>query len=231
MMKPMHTNFEYRDSGLVVSTVHPYIGASPDGAVQCDCCGCGVLEIKCPYCIRESSPTEASFLKDGNLSKMHVHYYQVQTQLYVCASEYADFVIATFHNESPNLSCERILPDEPFMLDCITKAEKFFKVCLLPELVAKWYSRKVVMPDQTVVASVVTDEYVSCYCKQDKGGEMVGCDNPNCLHGLWFHLDCLKLKSKPRSSKWYCPDCRKIPQFLWKRSKHWDCLYYLWNHC
>jgi len=36
VMKPMHTNFEYRDSGLVVSTVYPYIGASPDGVVQCE---------------------------------------------------------------------------------------------------------------------------------------------------------------------------------------------------
>ena len=60
------------------------------------------------------------------------------------------------------------------------------------------------MPAQTASASVVNSEYIYCYCKEDKGGEMVGCDNPNCKHhGLWFHLVCLKLKSKPRSCKWF----------------------------
>lgn len=55
-----YTNFKYRDSGLMINIVYPYIGASPDGVVQHNCCGCGVLRIKCLYCIRESSPTDAA---------------------------------------------------------------------------------------------------------------------------------------------------------------------------
>jgi len=31
------------------------------------------------------------------------------------------------------------------------------------------------MPTQTAIA--VTDEYIYCYCRKDRGGEMVGCDN------------------------------------------------------
>jgi len=56
-------------------------------------------------------------------------------------------------------------------------------------------------------------------CKQVKGGEMatIGCDNPNCLYGLWFHLDCLKSKS-PESGTVHA-DCRTMPQFSQKRSK------------
>ena len=59
MASTMHENFEYCDSGLFVSKDLPFIGASPDGIVQCSCCGhgIGVLEIKCPYCIREEDPT------------------------------------------------------------------------------------------------------------------------------------------------------------------------------
>jgi hypothetical protein len=35
--------------GLVVSTEHPYLGASLDGFVQCPKCGEGALEIKCTF--------------------------------------------------------------------------------------------------------------------------------------------------------------------------------------
>ena len=45
------------------------------------------------------------------------------------------------------------------------------------------------MPAQTAVASVPTARdgvYIYCYCKQDHdhGGEIVGCDNKECQHGL-----------------------------------------------
>ena len=97
----MHTNFQYRNSELVVSTDYPNIGASPDRVVQYDCCWCGVLEIKCPYCIRESTPDEAPYLDNGKLSEKHGYYYQVQTQLLVCSANYADLVVATFSDASP----------------------------------------------------------------------------------------------------------------------------------
>ena len=29
------------------------MGASPDGVVQCTCCGTGVIETKCPYLCKE----------------------------------------------------------------------------------------------------------------------------------------------------------------------------------
>ena len=59
------------------------------------------------------------------------------------------------------------------MLECVTKAENFFKVHL-PELLAKWYSRKMVMPDHISAASVVTEEHVyldkgSWKCPTDSG--------------------------------------------------------------
>ncbi len=41
-----HTNVKVEDSGLFLSVEYPFIGASPDGLVTCDCCGDGILEIK-----------------------------------------------------------------------------------------------------------------------------------------------------------------------------------------
>ena len=43
-----HTNFRVRLCGLHIDTDHPYLAATPDGIVSCDCCGTGLQEIKCP---------------------------------------------------------------------------------------------------------------------------------------------------------------------------------------
>ena len=40
--------FIYSHAGLVINPLYPYLGATPDGFVYCDCCGYGVLEIKSP---------------------------------------------------------------------------------------------------------------------------------------------------------------------------------------
>ena len=47
------------------SLISPRLGASPDGVVQCECCGNGVLEIKCPYMYnaREHSISRIDFLE------------------------------------------------------------------------------------------------------------------------------------------------------------------------
>ncbi len=42
-------------SGIVINSSCPHMSASPDGIVNCDCCGEGVIEIKCPYsCVDKS---------------------------------------------------------------------------------------------------------------------------------------------------------------------------------
>ena len=44
-----HLNLTVSDSRLIIHPQYPYLGATPDGFIKCDCCGQGVLEIKCPY--------------------------------------------------------------------------------------------------------------------------------------------------------------------------------------
>ena len=82
------------------------MAASPDGIIDCYCCGKGVLEIKCPYSYRNESVESAvsndpSFcLKKDNdllyLDHTHHYYYQVQTQMFICNVEYCDFCVCTF---------------------------------------------------------------------------------------------------------------------------------------
>ena len=50
-----HVNCKLAKSGLRIMKGKPYIGASPDGLMSCSCCGEAIVEIKCPYCIRDLS--------------------------------------------------------------------------------------------------------------------------------------------------------------------------------
>ena len=218
-MKKGHSDFKCSKNGLFISEECPFIGASPDGMTDCLCCGAGVLEVKCPYCIRMEDPGTATCLEAGKLSTQHAYYYQIQLQMFVCSVDHADFVIGTFQESKPSLRIERITFNREFVTTCVEKAHKFFDLCILPELVGKWYSRKAVLPDQAQATSTSDGQYIYCYCKIDKGGEMVACDNSSCAHGTWFHLECLKLSNAPRSAKWYCPNCRLLPEFSRKRKK------------
>ncbi|KAH7684574.1 Inhibitor of growth protein 4, partial [Aphelenchoides avenae] len=49
------------------------------------------------------------------------------------------------------------------------------------------------------------NEPTYCLCHQVSFGEMVGCDNNDCLIE-WFHFQCVGLTAKPRG-KWFCPQC------------------------
>lgn len=96
-----HEGFSCMDSGLWLNSKWPYMGASPDGVVSCDCHGTGVCEIKCP----QSKQQELSLrmcagqpgfclIKDGDsvqLDRNHPYYYQVQAQLHIVDVQYCDF--------------------------------------------------------------------------------------------------------------------------------------------
>jgi hypothetical protein len=51
------------------------------------------------------------------------------------------------------------------------------------------------------------DEPRYCYCNEVSYGEMVACDNENCVR-QWFHLRCVGLKEAPTTAKWYCDECK-----------------------
>ena len=147
-----HDDFEVSKSGLFLSCDWPFIGASPDGLVNCSCCGKGVVEIKCSYCYRFDSVEKVATDRqsclvvdaDGvlHLSTSHAYYYQVQTQIHVCKVDYCDFCLCTFPSEA-SLHIERIFQDDQFWQACVDSSQCFFNICVLPELLGscRWYSR------------------------------------------------------------------------------------------
>lgn len=50
-----HGTLKISSSGFFVSIEHPFLGATPDALIECECCGPGVVEVKCPLCAEKSS--------------------------------------------------------------------------------------------------------------------------------------------------------------------------------
>ncbi|KIK63792.1 hypothetical protein GYMLUDRAFT_40869 [Collybiopsis luxurians FD-317 M1] len=51
------------------------------------------------------------------------------------------------------------------------------------------------------------DNRLYCYCRKPSAGEMVACDNEECVN-QWFHLSCIGLATLPQEDEtWYCEDC------------------------
>ena len=233
MMIAKHENFKISNVGLFIDDTHPFLGASPDGMVECSCCGKGVLEIKCPYCqkddLPESNDSFCMIKEDGKWTLKHNHgyYYQVQLQLHICDVSYADFMVWTENN----IATERILEDTEFFNSKFDDVKHFFIYGVLPEIVGKWYTRgpvadlsgAVPLPttsstDTTDLTEEDTDDGRSwCFCNQPSYGDMIMCDHKNCSI-KWFHFDCLRMRRLPKG-KWYCPSCIKLPKFNKSKKK------------
>ena len=48
LIGPYRSNFTITKTGLHINADYPHLGASPDGIIDCDCCGKGLVEIKYP---------------------------------------------------------------------------------------------------------------------------------------------------------------------------------------
>jgi len=128
------TNNHVHDCGLVVNPAFPYLGASPDGKV-CDGGIAGILEVKCPFLLRDmkflealqnvSLKTKICLEKIGEniqLKENHVYWFQVQGQLLVTGAAFCDFVVYT----RQDLLIQRIVPNVPVMKSIIDKMSEVF---------------------------------------------------------------------------------------------------------
>ncbi|XP_056014374.1 uncharacterized protein LOC125665758 [Ostrea edulis] len=125
------TGHHLHDIGLIVNTELPFLGATPDGIV-CDKSESGLIEIKCPYSVRDKTISEACetrndfFLqRNGNtfsLKHEHSHWYQVQGQLLVTGAPFCDFITYT----KQDLYVERVYPNKSTMDVLVQKLAKFY---------------------------------------------------------------------------------------------------------
>ena len=126
-----HKNIKVEECGLFLMPEKPFIGCSPDRIVFC-CCGKPCLEIKCPYSINYTSPTDPkvtlSYLsksKDDKLAlnRNHQHYMQRQMQMAVTGTNICHFFVWTPHGHYH----EKTEFNLKFWENIVPKFEKFYE--------------------------------------------------------------------------------------------------------
>ena len=164
--------------------------------------------MKCPYCLKDTDFEDYidkynSCSKSENgaviLKREHAYYYQTQQQIFTTGYNYCDFVVCGF-NEQINFLCERILPDICHWDSVIPKLNHFWRYCVLPEILGRWYTQKRNLSQPSSGLKSV------CFCRMETKESVVTCSNQSCPIST-FHLSCLKVTKVPK--KWLCPLCQK----------------------
>ena len=137
--RTLHDTTFVSKSGLVVSTERPFLGASPDGIIQCSCCGKGVLEIKGPFVLKEAHISTVLATCAFCLEPIMPTAHRVQLQMYVCNVPYADFVFW-----SP-IDCvvTRVLRDAVYSSDMVVRLASLWETAVLSELLCSSLEVKV----------------------------------------------------------------------------------------
>ena len=144
-----HSSLYINPCGFFIDSDHAFIGASPDALVTCACCGDGVVEVKCPWKAKDAASIEAFVESQDDfylqkspsgslqLNRQHQYFIQCQVHMQVTKRAYCYFVV--WHKSGVHV--EKIGRDFGLMQENCKKVEEFFRLCVLPELVGKWFTR------------------------------------------------------------------------------------------
>ena len=199
-----HVGFKVEKCGLFVKPDRPYLACSPDGIVSCQCHGNALLEIKCPFVLRESSVytewSKTEFLEkkseDICLKSSHKYFTQVQSQMGVTGISKTYFFVWT---PKPPYLTQVINFDKSSWVANQEKLSHFFSGLLLPFLFG---SKEIhICPKCELVCLDEKEILHECDCS-------VMCDCCN----VWFHLTCAGLKSAPKEEFWLCPTCASVSE-------------------
>lgn len=211
--KYMHKNLQVKNCGLLVTEKYPFLGASPDGIVTCDCHADRILEVKCPYKYREGLFVHAwendkTFIlnKNGSVKAKHQYYYQVQLQMLLSNLDTAHLWIYSPWIHGSTSIVKSIQRDDTLLASVVQNLSCLFFSSILPEIV----SRK--------QEDVENNERLYCTCNRPEFGSMISCEDPQCKIG-WFHYPCVAITRKPRR-KWLCYVCRPCVAKPTKRKKN-----------
>lgn len=131
---------------------------------------------------------EGTYVLDTN----HTYYFQVQLHMYVLEKKYCDFVIWC-----PDFFYAiRILLNEEFLKNNMTKALQFHRHVIKPELLARCYTDNY---------NDIVEIELFCYCSEKRDEEVIQCSNRSCEIKL-FHLSCTNYLNCGNED-WLCDLC------------------------
>lgn len=125
-----HKNVRAKQCGLFVDKTDTFLGASPDGIIECDCCEPRLVEIKCP-----TKDLLAYTHIDGQtkkLKKRDIYYGQVQGQMMVAGFQ-STWFFAFFGDQHEN-HLELIPHDQKFCEKMRKNLCMFYRLHLAPQI-------------------------------------------------------------------------------------------------
>ena len=199
LIGPYHSNFVIAKTGLHINADYPYLGASPDGIIDCDCCGKGLVEIKCPQKYSTSlkgweNGKNFAIDSSNNVKKDYPYFAQMQGQMFLLGVKFCNFFVWTpVENDYLLVRIER---DEYFISKALPKLFFFCFAVLLPEIVSR----------KNDLSSDNKQKHY-CICQRPCFEPMIACDKPGC-EVEWYHYVCMSINRAPKES-WICPKCKE----------------------
>lgn len=137
-MRATHDNICISTCGLFIDTARPFIGASPDGLVECSCHGKAIIEIKCP----STEIKNLSYLdKDGALKQKCRYFGQIQGQMHVTGLSLAYLYI--YSDTETRLL--QVRHDPVFCHKLMRNLEMFFRQFFAPALLTQSQQKSIRM--------------------------------------------------------------------------------------
>lgn len=128
ILSESHTNVELHECGLFLCSQHPYLGASPDGLLTCNCCQPTLLEVKCPTADLTSLPYLDS---SRQLREKSSYYGQIQGQMAITKIERSYFFV--YKNNSEH-HLQVVTMNKEFVEKMINNLQYFFTVHMVPAM-------------------------------------------------------------------------------------------------
>ena len=159
-----------RETGFHVRVYYPFLGASPDGIVSCDCHDQKLLEIKCSSKYQDGflkweNDKDFRLAKDHSLKTSHQYYFQVQLQMFICKFSSVDFLLYSPKNNGTVL-LTTVKSNKDFIGKMNVKSWQYFENVLLPELVTHRLDN-----------ILENDRKMYCFCRKPSLGNIIACEN------------------------------------------------------
>ena len=208
-MTDVHDGFNVEVTELRLHKKYHFLGASADGLGRCRCHGDFVVEIKCPYSLKDKQNIkdclpDTRLCNDETLQLKKTHRYmtQIQMQMNVYDIKRCFFVVWT-----PQFCFSTEVPYDESFCENIEVLVNFHRRHVAIELL----TRNLELADQLTIedGGKCSAPKTYCFCQQPEteGETMIGCDNPSCKYE-WLHLKCIGIKRPPKG-EWYCGPCKK----------------------
>ncbi|XP_039449099.1 uncharacterized protein LOC120428185 [Culex pipiens pallens] len=132
-----HQNVRFDECGIFVDKTRPYLAATPDLIMRCDCCGTVCIEIKCPFRLAKKSQLnkdlkiiDLDFIdgNDGTLKEQHKYFWQVMAQIHITGSNYGLFFVWS-EGEHTLIKIDK---DDRRWSEACDKANLYFTNIILP---------------------------------------------------------------------------------------------------